>query len=452
MCIKELLVPLFIELEQKGVQYAVCGNYENLPDYTSHDVDFWTDDPATFEDILFNVAKQQGFNLYLHNKTANGSNNFFYRKINDNMHIVRIDILVETAYLSFIPLVRSKWIEKNGRTKYKGFYVVKPAIEAAMHLLYPLLYLGRVKDKYRDKIYSYADNPKFRNIIEESLGYGVTKKLIVRIKSKDWKAIEKDFRLYRQYAVVNSLMKDKMIFIKKFYNFIQTNVSRIFSPPGLFVVFIGPDGCGKTTLVNRIARRFDKCFTSGYTLKFYWRPFLLPRMLALVPFGKKLKIHSATIEGKGLETQAKEKSLFYSVLSFIKFIYYVLDFIAGRIKYLPALSRGGLVLFDRYYYDNVVYPERFGFWVPDWLMKVFRPLIPEPDLVFFLQTPPEGLLSRKQEMPIQMIISQQEKYLEVVRTLKSAFVIDTNKPVEDVELEVMRICFNYMSERLRYGR
>lgn len=441
-----LLKTLFAELERSGPPYCVCGNYEGLPEYTSHDVDVWTSDVKAFEKILYASAERCGLTLYLCNRLANGSNNFFY-KTYPKMEFVHIDVLSECAWASFVPIVRSARIGE-GRVKYRGFHVAEPVVETAMHLLYPLLHSGKVKDKYREKIYSFRENPRFALILEEAVGRDGAGDLRAKISRKDWKGIEKYAGLYRLQTILNALIRDNVRVAKAFLSFAWTNVVRLFSPAGLFIVVMGPDGCGKTTLSTRLLEKFSDCFTSGKLRKFYWRPFLLPRIAELSPFRKKGKPKNGP-EDVGLRTVNMSPMARLAYL--LKFLYYWADFVAGRVRYQSAWSRGGLVFFDRYYYDHMVYPERFGFSVPKPIMRALGRLIPDPDLKFYLHAPPKRLLERKQELPAAEIIRQQEEYKRIISSLEGGHVIDTSRTIEETEQEMIAICASFMAERIKRG-
>lgn len=437
-----LLKTLLADLEKSKLDYCVCGNYEQLPNYTSHDVDIWTSDINAFEGVLYDSARKCGLTLYLRNRQANGSNNFFYRTGRE-MEFVRIDILSECSFASFVPIVRSSRIGE-GRIRYKGFYVAEPVVESAMHLLYPLLHIGKVKEKYREKIFSYSGNTRFSAILSEAVGKTGARDLLARVSRKDWKGIEAGAGRYRRMALLNSLFKDNVKLARAFASLVWTNVTRLVRPAGLLIVLMGPDGCGKTTLSGRILEKFEGCFASGRIRKFYWRPFLLPRIAKLSPGGKSRMKGEPEDAGLRTVSMSPAKRLGY----LLKFIYYWVDFAAGRLKYQSAWSKGGLVLFDRYYYDHMVYPERFGFSVPRPLMSALRRFVPDPDLKFYLHAPPKDLLARKQELPINEIKRQQEEYKRIISGLNGGHVMDTSRPVEEVERDIIRTCAEYMAKRL----
>lgn len=439
-----LLNPLFEKLNAQNVFYCVCSNYISLPEYTDHDVDIWTKNPKEFEGILFTIAKQHGFSLYLHNVTANGSNNFFYKKIGNTIDVIRIDLLCETACLSFIPIVRASLIGES-RVKYKNFYVAEGAVEAGMNLLYPLLHSGQVKDKYKERIYSFRNNVKFKEILINALGNATAEYLFQKIDGKDWKNIEKKVRNFKLKVLLSFIIHDNIKVIKGFLKFIITNVKRLFRPSGLFIVFVGPDGSGKSTIVDILFSSSKQLFISDKIKKFYWRPFLLPRLTKFLPF----KRNKENKENESIGIRNIKLTFLNRFLFIIKYMYYSLDFIIGRIKYQFCWSRGGIVIFDRYYYDHMVYPERFGFKVPFGLMKFMLKFVPEPNLNFYLYAPPEELEKRKKDLQIEEIIRQQNKYEQIILTFRNAYKINSSRPLDEVQKEIIRICLDFMAKRVK---
>jgi thymidylate kinase len=445
--LKDLLVPFFSELDRQGLPYCVCGNYEELPERTSHDVDIWAEDTDRVEGVLFRVAKEAGFTRYLYHKTSNGSNNFFYITQGDSFEFTRIDLLKECAWRSFIPIVKADQIKKR-RLRYKNFYIVAPQVEACMHLLYPLATNGRVKDKYRDKIYSFRDDAEFQALLAESLGRTAAKDILCRIRRTDWDGIEKDASSYRTALFRRMACGDNVERLSYAYQFLKTNFGRVLQPAGLFAVFIGPDGCGKTTIVNQLSASLSRALLPGKIKRFYWRPFLLPRLRRLVPFASEpADRESPSPRSRKLNLSPKSKAVYL-----IKYLYYSADFMLGRLKYQAAWSRGGGVFFDRYYYDHMVYPQRFGFVVPKGVMRFLKNFVPEPDLVFYLWAPSASLLDRKMELPLEEVTRQTQEYHRLADELPNFHVVDSSSPLHETERRIIKACLDRMAERLDKGR
>ncbi len=447
--IEDLLNPLFQELNKNKIQYCVCGNYQNLPEYTNHDIDIWTEDVEVFEELLFKISKENSYFLYLFNKTANGSNNFFYKETNEGFKFIRIDLLKECAWKSFIPIIHaSEFVE--GKKIFSNFYIAEDYLETVMHFLYPLFNNGKVKSKYKDKIFSFRHEKKFINILRKTLGKRNSDEILKKISLKNWEWIEKNIWRYKIGLIIKFFLCIQIRCFKQFYKFLESNIRRFFYPAGLFIVFIGPDGSGKTTIIDHLLIDFKEMFVENKIKKFYWRPFLLPRIAFFfksfrsLKIGNKKEMHN---ESKNPEKNNKKKIKMF--LSFLKFFYYLTDFIFGRLKYQYAWSKGGAIVFDRYYYDNIVYPNRFNFNLPLGVLYFFSKFVKKPDLIFYLYCKPEILISRKKEFSKVEILEQMDKYENLISIFDNVCKIDTSQDKKETMKRIKKICLDYMSGRLK---
>jgi thymidylate kinase len=443
--LRYLLAPFFEALNYASLSYCVVGNHENLPEYTSHDVDIWTENLKLTEKLLLEVAAANGFVHYLGNKTANGSNNFFFTSPEKSFEIIRIDLMDECAWKSIIPIVTA---EKIGRTRaqFKNFFVSDPTLQTAMHLLYPLLTKGRIKDKYREKIYSLRNNIDFRRVIRGAIGNGKAARLIDKVTTRDWKAIERDAHIYRRGSIYRAAFKMDIRRLWRLTRFFSTNIYRVAKPSGLFIALIGLDGCGKTTILRSLDQFFEEAFLPGKARRFYWRPFYLPRIKVL--FSPRKREEPNPVIGN-IAPQMVRQTPLHMIFYFFKFLYYLTDFIIGRVKYQSVWSRGGIVCFDRYYYDHLLYPQRFGFIMPQIFMKMFLRLVPKPDIVFYLDAPPKVLFHRKQELSMDELKRQRWKYETLIAELPNAIKIDTTSSLQETLDTITKSCMATMSERVR---
>jgi hypothetical protein len=219
--LRDLLLKFFDRLKTCNIAYCVIGNYDGLPDYTENDVDIWVDDFVAAEKILHRTAKELFLKLYLHNKTANGSNNYFYfNRRRQPVEIVKIDLMIETAYKSLVPIVNGKLIEKN-RTVYKNFLVVDEVLEGIMHLLYPLVSFGIVRDKYKEKIYKLNEVDKFQHYLESIVGQKYCILLGSLIKDNNWHGIEMMSGSIKRYLIVKMFAKIDVLRIRIFFRFFE---------------------------------------------------------------------------------------------------------------------------------------------------------------------------------------------------------------------------------------
>lgn len=165
--------------------------------------------------------------------------------------------------------------------------------------------------------------------------------------------------------------------------------------PGMFVVLVGPDGSGKSTVSDALMPWLHDQFPEAW--QFHWRPGLLPKL------GRGSRSENCN-QGGG---SPPHSSKYTGIISLARFVYYWIDFIVGYwVKIFPKKLRRQLIIGERYYMDVVVHPERYGFTVPRWLLRLARAAIPSPDLVVLLKAEPQVVYSRKSELSLHCIAQQ----------------------------------------------
>jgi thymidylate kinase len=202
---------------------------------------------------------------------------------------------------------------------------------------------------------------------------------------------------------------------------------RVLQPTGLMVVFLGPDGSGKSSVIDQVEQDLAPAFwrTAQYRL----RP-------------------SQGKSGGNPVTDPHARPLRGTASSLAKLAFWFADYTLGYTgRTLPQLVRSTFVLFDRYYQDLFVDPARYRYGGPMSLAHMVGRLVPRPHLFIVLDAPPEVLYARKQEVPIEEIIRQREGYLKLARKLPNRHVVDASKPLEAVVAETEEVILDHMAER-----
>lgn len=68
--------------------------------------------------------------------------------------------------------------------------------------------------------------------------------------------------------------------------------------------------------------------------------------------------------------------------------------------------RGSLIIGERWYYDVIAYPARYGFSLPGWLLSLGGYLVPKPDLTLLLEADPHVIHDRKPELTVEQVSQQ----------------------------------------------
>lgn len=169
----------------------------------------------------------------------------------------------------------------------------------------------------------------------------------------------------------------------------------------LLICFMGTDGSGKSTLSRYLYEELKK---RNYNVSYIWwlegENSLLRRLLRRIGKSKYSNLGS---NAKGSNAPGKDKSITTKIFRILYPRIVLLDYLKfGIIKaWLPKImGRGKVIIFDRFFYDVVLaISEEFDFTDArrERLFKIFSRLLPNPNLIFVIDVPPEVSYLRKKE-------------------------------------------------------
>lgn len=190
-----------------------------------------------------------------------------------------------------------------------------------------------------------------------------------------------------------------------------------------FFAFLGCDGSGKSAVIDLVAATLRNAgveVTCGH-----WRP---------VAFSAE-KCDSAILTADDPHGQTPRGT----ISSILKLGWLWLNWWIGQWKFLRKASSEGVVLFDRYHADLLVDPRRYRYGGPMWLARMTSRLMPQPDVVIFLDAEPEVLLARKQEVSHEALVAARENYLNLCADHPRFHIIDCSQPLKSVINDVMEL-------------
>jgi len=160
---------------------------------------------------------------------------------------------------------------------------------------------------------------------------------------------------------------------------------------GLHVVFLGPDGVGKSTVIDAIRNAILPAFLRTDYMTF--APSFIPGPLQ---------------PRKETPHQLPPRGLFGSLL---KVAWWSVCYTAGYFATVrPADARSSLILNHRYLLDAMVDRNRYRYSGPQFLLKVIWLVAPKPDVIFLLDAPAEVIQARKSEVPAAETARQRAAY------------------------------------------
>lgn len=197
---------------------------------------------------------------------------------------------------------------------------------------------------------------------------------------------------------------------------------------GMFVVLLGPDGCGKSTIANQL---IDKLKGSDYKVHhFHWRPNLIPQL-------RKQQVSSTA----GTPPPAPDDFAYGYLVSLLRFIYHYTDFYFGYWFLIRRKrAQGYFIIGERWYLDVLIHPARYGFKLPSWLLKLGNVLLPFPDHTFLLAADPQAIHDRKPELTVEQIDSQLSRMRDLIKGVRNGQEINTEISIGETVNSITHIC------------
>ncbi|MCH2214890.1 MAG: phosphotransferase [Flavobacteriales bacterium] len=210
-------------------------------------------------------------------------------------------------------------------------------------------------------------------------------------------------------------------------NYLLDTIRGFVSPTGFMITFSGVDGVGKSTVLKLVEEKLQNQFRKEVVLMRH-RPGILPILSALKHGRKKAEqIASVTIPRKG-----RNRNRLSSVL---RFAYYYSDYLFGQVYvYFKYITRGKVVLYDRYYFDFINDSKRSNICINRRIVKYLYTFILKPRLNIFLYTDPHIILSRKQELDKEDIVELSENYFALFKELEDKSIRQKYTAIENLEL------------------
>jgi len=422
---------LFRLLDQHDVRYCVLHSYEGLPDELLSDLDLAVH-PNDVSNVpyVFRKLHEKGYQLVQHrNYAVNGKDFIFVWFEGVALNYAAVDIITQHRRAGLILTPGEELVA--GRQKRGDFWMPDPRVEFA-YLLAKKTLKGTVPAHQEMKL----------KLLAEELGRPEAEKVAGKLfgKSSTTQVVEGCTRgcagdllgKLRKKLWCTTAASDPVNPIRCLLANAVRLTRRWFQPTGLFVVVLGPDGVGKSTLSEQLMQVLRPAFRRHAI--FHWRPMLLwPR------------------KSTGPVTAPHALPARSPLSSVARLFGLLLDYWFGYLVIVrPLLARSGLVVFDREFHDLLVDPKRYRYGGPIWLARVLSHVIPGPDLLFLvLDAQEEVILSRKREVLPDELRRQREVYNRFRRKMPRAVLVATDRDLDQTVAEASRAIMEHLARRFQ---
>jgi thymidylate kinase len=415
------LIELFSELNKKNINYVVLRGYETLPHEINHDIDLAVleNELAKMVSILIEISNKYEYKKVFESKRKDFYQLYIYNV--KNGHCVKFDLWTNFTYKG-LEYIKMDSILKNIKF-HNNIKVLKDDVEVLLSFLKEFLHNGKIrKDKYKIlkeklNIYGFYDENSLyigNDNIQEFSSYFEKQKFDLQYEKGQF--IKKLFFKNIKY---NGFIKTFNSVFDYLYKYIKDKLKK----KSFFIVLIGPDGSGKTTLSKMLIDEINaktSCFSKAYYI--HGRFGILANLSRLI--GKKENTNEMKFEQILKDQKIKKYS--QSRIS-IYMIYYLFDYILGSLVLLKNRFSNTLIVADRYFYDYF-YQNEFKKY-PKILKFFYAIFAPKPDLLIYLKANPKDIFNRKPELTVELLIEQQkniENIFEYKYLFKKNVIINTS--------------------------
>ena len=419
----EFLVNLFTRFNASKIVYCLTRNHELLYDVIPDDIDILVnkDQMPDIDQIIRSVT---GDDFLLIKRVMRNYHIQYYitsseelkLSINENRaaEIIQLDFVSDLQWKG-IPYLKTKEA-LHYRVPHKDFYILDQSHHIAHVMYHAILDKKYIKDKYASIIQSgYEEHSAgITQCTLPLLGSNLCKKITDATRAGDMQQLLSLRRSIISRIILHPLRIAKLaaFMARKYLRILKA----ILMPPGILLTAVGPDGVGKTTLLERCRLALSNCYDPMIDIYMGWKEFILPSkrillaLLKLKPSRNKHKEANQDKESKRHSIEPPQPSWTHN----LSVIHYFVDLWARYVvKIRPILARGGFVSCDRYFYDVLTQ----NVWLTNnsisrWLLIM---LSPSPTLTIIFTGDAATIAARKNENTV----AETEKQIQAFRILNN---------------------------------
>jgi thymidylate kinase len=429
---RDMLIAFRDLLERSGVDHVVLSGYQGFPERIDSDVDFMVSpqDFARLPQIVGELSRATGaqwVQLMRHETTA--AYCVLASRCGDRIAYLHPDAASDYRRNGRLWL-RSAPVLATRRRSANGFWVPSAAVEFEYYFV-KRVDKGVVEARHLERLADlYRQDPGGVVAVLSRLVPGEARPgALEAIVSGDTAWFVQQRSRLRSALAAGPVAEGWTARLASRLSEWRRQLQRAALPTGLVVAVLGPDGSGKSTVIEHLCTELAPAFRSVQ------RCHLRPRwggggsaVAATDPHGQPPRGWAA---------------------SSAKVAFFLLDYWIGwATRIQPAKVRSSLVVFDRYFHDMLADPVRYrlppGFPLARWV----APLVPQPDVWIVLQAEPQVLVSRKGEITLEAAEQLTGRYRELARQL-GAVVVDSGGDRAQTVADVLAPLLGFLAERQR---
>lgn len=409
----DVLIRLFADFTRAGVRYAVLRNHEQLPfslDARDLDLIILPADRRKAVDVVIALATDFGLLFSNHYQDERMTQIGLVCRRQEGLFDLKIDFFTSSQVFG-IELLSAEEMMRDLRW-HNGLPVVSELVLLLDKFLFHLAVGKALHPKY-DRLFgaiARGHRPQLTKSLTPLLGEAAARQCVETIASGNASRLVPLVRGRRLRMLGRMWNGRRAGGLSLMARFLLARVRQRLRPHGLLVSVSGPDGSGKTTVIDLVLAQLRQSAGADSVAYLHFRPKVLPRIAEIARATKAVN----EVDTDYSRPHRASPSGFAG--SLVRLGYYGMDYVLGYARIVrPALMARKIVLFDRYFHDMICDPGRSRIGLPaGWLRAVGR-LMPRPRFAFFIHVSPEVAHARKQELTQEQIATLNRRYRDLVR-------------------------------------
>ena len=415
-----------IGLLNDNADYAVLRNFEGLPDNNkSRDIDIIITRKSyvALKSELLKLIDSSGWKIitYLHSDRLITYVCGF--SCGEHIELVQWDFFFNTSVWGILLMDASEFVQHR---QFNGFLYY---IEVEYQFLDKYLYNRAVGSQFPDKYAWMREKTSQNLVVKQKI------KAVFRVNSiEECDNIDSHKLVMR--AIAANYLQRPLDSIGNVLLFLWTFIRNyICSNTGFSIGFTGPDGSGKTTVIDLMIENFGEVFRKAHVY-FHFRPMLFGNLGEVA--------HSAGLKKEVDRNydQPHRGGKTGMLSSLLRLGYYSVDYLLGyflRVKPVTRITR--LAIFDRYYTDIICDSRRSRIYLPvKFLYGWGKCFIPSLDYNILLTARTETILGRKNELNREGIEAINAR-IDYLASKPSFYKVQNEGTPQEAVAEILRIVF-----------